>query len=457
MRTIIEPFRIKVVEPIAFTTREQREANLAAAGWNVFLLAADQVTIDLLTDSGTGAMSARQWAAMMEGDESYAGARSWFRFESTVRDLTGLKHVLPMHQGRAAERILFSVTGRAPGRVYPSNTHFDTTRANIEFNGGLALDLVIDEGRIPSLHHPFKGNIDLQKLENAIATHGVDKIPLVMMTVTNNSGGGQPVSLANLRGVRAVCDRHGLPLFLDACRFAENAWFIQQREPGFANTSVREIAKSMFALCDGATMSAKKDALVNIGGFLALNDDAWAADMRNLMILTEGFPTYGGLAGRDLEAMAVGLEEVTEESYLSYRIAVMEYLAKGLRALGVAIVEPPGGHAVYVDARSLLPHIPPHEYPGQALVVELYREGGVRAVEIGSVMFGKYDAAGALVPSAMELVRLTIPRRVYTQSHVDYLIEVFEAIAARAASIRGLRIVKEPALLRHFTCAFEPL
>lgn len=455
MHTIIEPFRIKMVEPIRFTTREERQRILEAAHYNLFAVKADDVLIDLLTDSGTGAMSTHQWSAMMEGDESYAGARSWFRFEERVRTLTGFRHVLPCHQGRAAERILFSTVCR-PGMAVPNNTHFDTTRANVEFQGARALDLVIPEGRNPATVHPFKGNMDLARLERVLSEEGRERIPLVMVTVTNNSGGGQPVSLENIRGIRGLCTRFGVPLFIDACRFAENAWFIKHREPGQGGRTVRDIAAEVFSLADGCTMSAKKDAMVNIGGFLALNDDAWAERMTNLMILTEGFPTYGGLAGRDLEAIAVGLEEVLDEHYLDYRIASVEYLARGLRAAGVRIVEPPGGHAVYVDARAMLPHIPQEEYPAQALAVALYLEGAVRAVEIGSVMFGRKDADGRLIPADMELVRLTYPRRVYTQSHVDYLIEVFEQLQVTRTAIPGMRITREPPFLRHFTAQFEP-
>jgi len=451
-RTIIEPFRIKSVEAIKFTRREDREAALQQAGHNVFALRAEDVLIDLLTDSGTGAMSAAQWGAIMQGDESYAGSRSFYRFDSVVRELTGFKHVIPTHQGRAAERILFH-TILHPGQIVPNNNHFDTTRANIEVEGAEALDLVIPEGRVPSLVHPFKGNIDLQALERLLA-EDADRVPLVMVTVTNNSGGGQPVSLENLRAVRAICDRYGKPLFLDACRFAENAYFIKLREPGQESRTPKAIAQEMFSLADGCTMSAKKDGLSNIGGFLAMNDDGWAAEARNLLILTEGFPTYGGLAGYDLEAIAQGLTEVVEESYLRYRIRSTEYLGDKLAAAGVPIIQPSGGHAIYVDARALLPHIPPLQYPGVALVNALYVEAGIRSVEIGTVMFGRHPD-GTETPAAMDLVRLAIPRRVYTQSHIDYVAEAVIAVAAMKDRLRGYRIVSAPPALRHFTARFE--
>ncbi|HUU62080.1 MAG TPA: tryptophanase [Acidimicrobiia bacterium] len=455
-RTIIEPFRIHSVQAIDFPSRERREEALERAGYNLFGLHADEVIIDLLTDSGTGAMSDAQWAAMLVGDESYAGSRSFYRFQDRVRRLTGLPEVIPTHQGRAAEWILFSVVC-SEGKVVPNNTHFDTTRANIEYQGAQAVDLVIAEGRDPALEHPFKGNLDVAALESLIAEVGADRIPLVMVTVTNNSGGGQPVSLENLRAVRAACDRHGLPLFLDACRFAENAWFIKMREPGQAGRTPEEIAVEMFSLADGCTFSAKKDGIANIGGFLALKDSAVAARCRNLLILHEGFPTYGGLAGRDLEAIAVGLEEVLHEDYLRYRIRSIEYLAEKCHGAGVPTVRPPGGHAVYLDARTLLPHIPSHRYPAQALAVELYREGGVRGVEIGSVMFGRPRPDGTEEPAAMELVRLAVPRRTYTQSHIDYVAEVILAVAARAGDIGGYRIVEEAPWLRHFTARFAPV
>jgi tryptophanase len=451
-RTIIEPFRIKSVEALPFTDEAHRRAALEAAGRNVFLLRAEDVTIDLLTDSGTGAMSAAQWGALMQGDESYAGSRSFYRFRDVVTDLTGFSHVIPTHQGRAAERILFhSILKR--GDIVPSNNHFDTTRANIEIEGAEARDLVIPEGRVPSLRHPFKGNVDLAALDALLEAEG-DRVPLVMVTVTNNSGGGQPVSLENLRGVRALCDRHRKPLVLDACRFAENAWFIREREAGFDGRSPKQIAQEMFRLADGCTMSAKKDGLANIGGFLALNDDALAEKARTLLILTEGFPTYGGLAGYDLEAIARGLEEVVDEHYLRYRIRSAEYLADKLVAADVPILLPAGGHAIYLDARALLPQIPALAYPGIALVNALYVLGGVRAVEIGTVMFGR-QPDGSEAPAAMDLVRLALPRRVYTQSHIDYVAEVVVEASRRRASLRGLRIVSAPPLLRHFTARFE--
>ena len=455
-RSIIEPFRIKSVQSIDLPSVEEREAALQRAGYNLFGLHADEVIIDLLTDSGTGAMSARQWAGMMVGDESYAGARSFFRFEEAVKELTGYQEVIPTHQGRAAERILFanSVT---EGDVVPSNTHFDTTRANVEYQGAEARDLVIAEGMDPSIVLPFKGNVDVAALRDTIDEVGVARIPMVMVTVTNNSGGGQPVSMANLRAVREVCDEFDLPLILDACRFAENAWFIKIREEGYADKTPREIAQEMFAIADGCTMSAKKDGLANIGGFVALNDEELAARCRNLLILTEGFPTYGGLAGYDLEAIAIGLEEVLDEHYLRYRIRSTEYLAEKVYASGVPIVRPAGGHAVYLDAKALLPHVPPEQYPAQALAVELYRNGGVRGVEIGSVMFGKVQPNGSETPAAMELVRLAIPRRTYTQSHIDFVAEVVIDVALSAAEIGGYRIVEQAPWLRHFTARFEPV
>lgn len=455
-KTIIEPFRVKSVEQIKFTTREHREEVLRQAGYNLFLIAAEDVLIDLLTDSGTGAMSAKQWGAMMVGDESYAGSRSFFRLEAVVRKITGFKHVIPTHQGRAAERILFSTAVKA-GDVIPNNTHFDTTRANIEYAGAEARDLVIPEGRQPGVIHPFKGNMDLEALRQTIAEVGREHIPMVMLTLTNNSGGGQPVSMANIRAVSEIAHAHGIPLIIDACRFAENSWFIKQREEGYADKTPLEIARETFSYADGCTMSAKKDGLANIGGFLALNDDALAAQCRNLLILTEGFPTYGGLAGYDMEAIAQGLEEVLEEDYLRYRIRVTAYLAEALLKIGVPIVQPPGGHAVYIDARAMLPHIPPCQYPAQALAVELYREGGVRSVEIGSLMFGKPQPDGTEKPAVLELVRLTIPRRVYTQSHMDYVIEVISRVNARKDSIQGFRIVEQAPFLRHFSARLAPV
>ena len=451
-RTIIEPFRIHSVEPIRLTTVEQREAALRAAGFNLFNLHADDVLIDLLTDSGTGAMSRDQWAAIQHGDESYAGSPSWFAFLDSVRTLFPFKHVIPTHQGRAAEKILFSVLG-APGRVVPNNTHFDTTRANVEASGAEAVDLVIPEGRDPSFIHPFKGNMDVAALDRLLIERA-GSVPVVFTTITNNSGGGQPVSLENLRAVRAVCDKHGVPLFLDACRFAENAWFIKLREPGQADRAIPDIVRDMAALADGMTMSAKKDGLANIGGWLAVNDDGLAEQCRNL--LTEGFPTYGGLAGRDLEAIAQGLREVVDEDYLRYRIRSTEYLGEAVDRAGVPVVKPFGGHAIYLDARALLPHINPLEYPGQALAVELYREGGIRGCEIGTVMFGRRPD-GSESPAGMDLVRLAIPRRTYTQSHIDYVIEIVRAVAERASALRGFRILEQPPALRHFTARFEPV
>lgn len=439
------------------TTRPQREEIIKTAHYNPFLIRAEDVLIDLLTDSGTSAMSSEQWAAMMRGDESYAGAQSFFRFESVVKEIFGFQYIIPTHQGRAAEKILFSIIG-GKGKTIISNTHFDTTRANIEFTDAEAVDLVIPEGKIPSAIHPFKGNIDLQKLEETIKCIGPEKIPLVMLTVTNNSGGGQPVSMANIRSAKEICKRYSIPLFIDACRFAENAYFIKLREDRYTSKKVYDIAREIFSYADGCTMSAKKDGLANIGGFLAMNNEEWATAARNLLILTEGFATYGGLAGRDLDAIAVGLKEVLEEDYLKYRIRSITYFGEKLTAIGVPIFQPPGGHAIYIDAKAMLSHIPVEQYPGQALVAELFIEGGIRAVEIGSVMFGKKDAqSGKLIPAQMELVRLALPRRVYTQSHVDYCVEIIENIFKRRASIRGLKITKEPPFLRHFTAHFESI
>ena len=454
MDTIIEPFRIKSVEPLRLTSRAEREGLIRDAHYNLFNLHADDVIIDLLTDSGTSAMSAAQWAGLMRGDESYAGSPSYFRFEEAVRDLMPFEHVIPTHQGRAAERILTGLVA-GPNAKIPSNTHFDTTRANIEATGAEAVDLVIPAGRRPEHAHPFKGNMDLDRLKAFLGEHGAN-VPLVMLTVTNNTGGGQPVSMANIRGAKALCDEHGVPLFLDACRFAENAYFIKQREDGYGDWSVKRIVREMFSHADGMTMSAKKDALVNIGGWLALNDDAWAREARNQLILTEGFPTYGGLAGRDLEAIAVGLHEIVDEDYLEYRMASTRYLGEALTDLGVPIVEPVGGHAVYVDANSLLPHLDPLDYPGQALAVALYTTGGIRGCEIGSVMFGR-QPDGSEEPADMELVRLAIPRRVYTQSHVDYVIECFEEVYNRRDELCGYEITEEPPQLRHFTAHFRPM
>ncbi|MCU0344277.1 MAG: tryptophanase [Ignavibacterium sp.] len=455
-KTIIEPFKIKSVEPIRFTTREEREVLLKEAGYNPFLLHADDVLIDLLTDSGTSAMSAKQWAGIMEGDESYAGSKSFYRFEAVIKSITNLKYIIPTHQGRAAEKILFSVVGGL-GKYIPNNTHFDTTRANVEFSGAEAVDLLNEVGKHPEIRADFKGNMDVEKLEAFIKEKGVENIPLCMITVTNNSGGGQPVSMQNIKDVKAVCDKYGIPLFLDACRFAENAYFIKMREKGYENKTPLEIAQEMFSYADGVTMSAKKDALVNIGGFLALNDDELAMKCRNLLIVTEGFPTYGGLAGRDLEAVAQGLLEIVDEHYLQYRIRSVEYLGERLVAAGVPIIEPPGGHAIYIDAKRFLPNVPADQYPGQSIVAELYLEGGVRAVEIGSVMFGKYDKNGKLIPSMMELVRMAIPRRVYTQSHIDYLIEVIIEVYKNRNKLKGYSIIYEAPMLRHFTARFEPI
>jgi tryptophanase len=453
-RTIIEPFRIHSVEPLRITTPEHRRQALEAAGCNLFALHSDDVLVDLLTDSGTGAMSRDQWAAIQHGDESYAGSPSWYRFLESVQELFPFPHVIPTHQGRAAEKILFSILG-GPGRVVPNNTHFDTTRANVEATGAEAVDLVIPEGLDPASRHPFKGNMDVGRLEALLAERGTD-VPVVFVTVTNNSGGGQPVSLENLRAVRAACDRFGVPLFLDACRFAENAWFVREREDSQHERSVTDIVREMASLADGMTMSAKKDPLANIGGWLALRDAALADDCRNLLILTEGFPTYGGLAGRDLEAIAQGLREAVDHDYLRYRVRSTAYLGEGLARAGIPVVQPIGGHAVYVDARALLPHVPPLQYPGQSLAVELYRAGGIRSCEIGTVMFG-LRPDGTEQPAALDLVRLAIPRRTYTQSHVDYVIEVCADVATRAATLPGYRIVEQPPRLRHFTARFAPV
>ena len=454
-KTIIEPFKIHSVAPIAMTTEAQREKYIAEVGYNLFSLESDNVLIDLLTDSGTGAMSRNQWAAIQHGDESYAGSPSWLLFKAAVQNLFPYKHVIPTHQGRAAEKILFTAIG-GEGKLIPSNTHFDTTRANIEYSKAEAVDLVIAEGRDPSSLHPFKGNMDLVALEKFINETGVANIPVVMMTITNNSGGGQPVSLENLRGVSEICKKYKIPFFLDACRFAENAWFIREREAGQGDRDVVDIIREISGLADGMTMSAKKDPLGNIGGWLALNDDALAGVCRNLLILTEGFPTYGGLAGRDLEALAVGLTEVISHDYLRYRIQSTAYLGNALSAMGMPVVLPIGGHAVYLDAKALLPHIPALQYPGQALAVELYKVGGIRGCEIGTVMFGR-KPDGSEVPAAMELVRLAIPRRTYTQSHIDYVIEVCAEVLKRAPKLGGYKITQEPPALRHFTAEFAPL
>ncbi len=457
MKTIIEPFRIKSVEPIRMTSAAERLELLNEAHFNLFNLHSEHVLIDLLTDSGTSAMSQEQWAAIMRGDESYAGSKSFFELEERVKDIFGYKHLIPTHQGRAAERILFSVVAR-PGMVIPNNNHFDTTRANIEYQKCEAVDLVIDEGTKPELLHPFKGNVDVKKLRKLIEERGRSKIPMVMITVTNNTGGGQPVSMANIRDVSAVCHEYGLPLFLDACRFAENAYFIKLREPGYEDKTPLEIAREMFSYADGVTMSAKKDALVNMGGFIAMNNDEWAAKCRNLLILTEGFPTYGGLAGRDLAAMAQGLSEILDEDYLRYRLASTEYLGRHLDELGVPCVKPSGGHAIFIDARAFLDHIEPLQLPGQALACALYEQGGIRSVEIGTVMFGKVNPeTGEQLAAPMDLVRLAIPRRVYTQSHMDYVIEVFADLAKSRDSIRPMAFVDQPPFLRHFTAKFKRL
>ena len=453
-RTIFEPFRIHSVEPLRLTTEHERRRALVDAGYNLFGLRADDVLIDLLTDSGTGAMSRDQWAAIQHGDESYAGSPSWFVFRDAVQSLFPFQHVIPTHQGRAAERILFTAIG-GPGKVVPSNTHFDTTRANVEASGAEAVDLVIPEGRDPSAEHPFKGDMDVLALESLLAERAAD-VPVVMMTVTNNSGGGQPVSMANLFAVREVCDRYDVPLFLDACRFAENAWFIRERETGMGDRDVRDIIREMSAVADGMTMSAKKDPMGNIGGWLALDDDDLAERCRNLLILTEGFPTYGGLAGRDLEALAQGLSEVVSHDYLRYRIRSTAYLGEALHESGIPVVRPIGGHAVYIDARAMLPHLDPLQYPGQSVAVALYEVGGVRGCEIGTVMFG-LRPDGTEAPAAMDLVRLAIPRRTYTQSHIDYVIEVCQEVATRADRLPGYRITEQPHALRHFTARFEPL
>jgi tryptophanase len=454
-KTIIEPFRVKVVEPLPVRTREERAVALKEAKLNLFSVRADQVTIDLMTDSGTSAMSQEQWAGIMRGDESYAGGRSYFRFADTVKQLTGMEHVIPVHQGRAAERILFSIVG-GKGKTIPANTHFDTTRANAEASGAEALDLVIEEGKNPATEHPFKGNLDVPALAKVLEERGGD-VPLVVMTVTNNSGGGQPVSMENMKQVREVCDRFGVPLFLDCARFAENAWFIKLREEGQQHRTPREIAEEMFRLADGAWMSSKKDAFGNIGGFLALKDNAIAGECRNLLILTEGFPTYGGLAGRDLEALAIGLDEVLEEDYLEYRIRSTEYVWSHLDKAGVPLLRPAGGHAVYLDARAFLPNIDPGLLPGQSISAAMFLEGGVRACEIGTVMFGHTLPDGTQAAGPMDLVRLAIPRRVYTQSHMDYVIEAVTYVFERRANLGGLKIIDEPSALRHFTCGFEPI
>ncbi len=447
IKTIIEPFRIKSIEPIRRTTREERQKFMEAAGYNLFLVPSEAILIDLLTDSGTSAMSTEQWAVMMRGDESYAGSPSFTRFRDSVQSIFGFRHVIPTHQGRAAERILFNVMCRK-GQIVPNNTHFDTTRANCEYAGGVAMDLPIPEAKEPACVHPFKGNMDTARLAELIQREGAGKIPLVMLTVTNNSGGGQPVSMENIRAVKAICAKHGIPLYIDACRFAENAYFIKLREPGYAEKAPREIAREMFSHADGCTMSAKKDGMANIGGFLCTNDDTLAQQEKDLLILTEGFPTYGGLAGRDLEAIAVGLQEALEEEYLRYRIASTAFLGNHIAGEGVPIVQPPGGHAIYLDARAFLPQVPPSQFPGVALANELYLEGGIRSVEIGTLMFGEH--------AQMDLVRLAIPRRVYTQSHIEYVVEVILDVWRKRRQLRGYEIVYQAKFLRHFTARLKP-
>lgn len=456
MHTIIEPFKIKSVEPIYFTTKEQRKEILKAACYNPFLIHADDVLIDLLTDSGTSAMSSAQWAGIMIGDESYAGSKSFFHFEKAIQDIMGMPIVIPTHQGRASEKILFTITG-GKGKYIVSNTLFDTTRANIEFSGAQGVDLLCQEGKLPSVPAPFKGNLDTEALEKFIQQRGAENIPLCMVTITNNSGGGQPVSMQNIREVKSICTKYGIPLFIDACRFAENCYFIKLREEGYGDKSIPEIANELFSYADGCTMSAKKDAFANIGGFIALRNEELAVKCRNLLVITEGFPTYGGLAGRDLEAIAIGLKEVMEESYLQYRIRSIEYLSEKLVNANVPVIRPAGGHAVYIDAKAMLSHIPPELYPGQALVDALYLEGGIRGVEIGSLMFGKYDGNGKLIPAVMELVRLAIPRRVYTQSHIDYVAEVVIEVYKNRDQIKGLQIEYEAPALRHFTVKMKEI
>lgn len=455
MHTIIEPFRIKSVEPIYFNTKEERKNILEKAFYNPFLVNSTDVLIDLLTDSGTSAMSSNQWAGIMQGDESYAGSPSFFHFRDTVQEITGMPLIIPTHQGRAAERILFEILG-GKGKYFVSNTLFDTTRANIEFSGAEGVDLICDEGKHPAIPAPFKGNMDTTLLKAFIKEKGSEKIPLVILTVTNNSGGGQPVSMQNIREVKKICQENNIPLFIDACRFAENAYFIKLREAGYADKPVPEIVKELFSYADGCTMSAKKDAFANIGGFLAMHSESLALQCRNLLIITEGFPTYGGLAGRDLEAIAIGLKEVMEENYLQYRIRSIEYLTEKLVDAAVPVMRPGGGHAVYLDAKEFLPHIAIDQYPGQALAAALYLEGGIRSVEIGSLMFGKYDAGGKLIPAQLELVRLAIPRRVYTQSHIDYVAEVIIEVFKNRKQIKGLAITEEAPALRHFTVKLKP-
>ena len=457
MKTIIEPFRIKSVEPIRMTTVEEREQLIRAADYNVFSLKSEDVIIDLLTDSGTSAMSAGQWSMLMRGDESYAGSPSFYRFEEAVRELMPFKHIIPTHQGRAAEHILTAIVAgdSGHGKIIPNNTHFDTTRANFENAGITALDLVVEEGLDPAFEHPFKGNMDLQRLEQLLEKEA-DNIPLVELTITNNAGGGQPVSMENIRETKALCERYGKPLYIDSARFAENAYFIKRREPGYQDSSIPDIVREMYSYADGMTMSGKKDTFANMGGWLALNDDTWAEQARTHLIMTEGFPTYGGMSGRDMECLAAGLKEIVEEDYLHYRIRSIEYINEKLDALGVPVVKPAGGHAVFIDARAMLPHIPPLQYPGQALSVAMYVTGGIRAAEIGSFMFGR-QPDGSEAPAGMDLVRLAMPRRVYTQSHGDYIVECLEEIYARRDELKGLEITWEPPSLRHFTARLHPL
>jgi len=456
MKTIIEPFKIKSVEPINFNTKEARINILKEAFYNPFLIHSDDVLIDLLTDSGTNAMSSNQWAGIMRGDESYAGSPSFFRFKDAIQDITGMPEVIPTHQGRAAEKILFSILG-GKGKYFVSNTLFDTTRANIELTGSAGVDFLCEEGKHPTIPAPFKGNMDVAAFKKFIIEKGTGNIPLCIITITNNSGGGQPVSMQNIKEVKQVCVEYNIPLFIDACRFAENSYFIKIREKGFADKTVKEIAQEIFSYADGCTMSAKKDAFANIGGFLALHNSALTLECRNLLVITEGFPTYGGLAGRDLEAIAIGLVEVLDEHYLQYRITSIEYLTNKMINAGVPVMQPAGGHAVYIDAKQFLPHIPVDQYPGQALIGALYIEGGVRGVEIGSLMFGKYDAEKKLIPSQMELVRLAIPRRVYTQSHIDYVAEVIIKVFNKRCEIKGLKIIEEAQILRHFTAKLQQI
>ena len=467
-KTVIEPFKIKTVEAINTTTREEREKIIKEAYYNPFLIPAEKVLIDFLTDSGTSAMSAKQWAGLLDGDEAYAGSRSWYRLKSVTDKIFGFKHLFPVHQGRASERILFTNmlstvddNGRFindnDGKIIPNNNHFDTTLANIEFNGGIGVDLVIEEGKHPEVIHPFKGNMDTEKLKNLIKEKGVEKIPICMLTITNNAGGGQPVSMENIREVSKICKENKIPFFIDACRFAENAYFIKTREKGYEKKSILEICQEMFSYADGCTMSAKKDAFANIGGFLAMNDDDIYMNCKSLLIITEGYETYGGLAGRDMEAIAQGLEEIIDESYLHYRISSMEYFGNKLIENDIPIIKPVGGHAIFLDAKSFLSHIPQTQFPGQALATALYVEGGIRAVEIGSVMFGKYDENGNMIPADMELVRLAVPRRVYTQSHIDYVIETLVDLKNKKEKIKGIKIVEEPKFLRHFTGKFAPV